>query len=359
MTTGEKLSKLRKESGYTQEALAEIIGVSRQSISKWESDGAFPETEKLIQLSRLYKCSIDYLLKDEVEIVSNNLENTKKHKLSNYLSKNLFTSLWSVGIFIITILFYLFPYVTDEVYNNGYFHGYVKFNIYDLLSAGNYEIGNILILTALLAEFFMLIIGIIIYIKNDKRLFKVRKILSVYEVVIWIYLMFSLIIECTFQIGMIFMILSSLGNLVGLTFIDFNKYQGEDSDNSPSIIYSVTICLLMFIIYFFDLIDYPTIGDFNAYEYMFKNSDLLSILIWCITLINILILSLGILIKYKNNKKYYTIRLVLSIVFCVISFGIFLWTIDMVSVLMSCLSIVNILCLTLVKSNKYSEVCYE
>ena len=67
MTTGEKLAKLRKENKYTQEQLAEVIGVSRQSISKWESDGAFPETEKLIILSRLYKCSIDYLLKEEIE----------------------------------------------------------------------------------------------------------------------------------------------------------------------------------------------------------------------------------------------------------------------------------------------------
>ena len=58
MTTGEKLSKLRKENEYTQEELAEIMSVSRQSISKWESDVAFPETEKLVTLSKLYHCSI-------------------------------------------------------------------------------------------------------------------------------------------------------------------------------------------------------------------------------------------------------------------------------------------------------------
>ena len=65
MTTGEKLQKLRKENNYTQEELAEIMNVSRQSISKWESDIAFPETEKLIALSKLYHCSIDYLLNSE------------------------------------------------------------------------------------------------------------------------------------------------------------------------------------------------------------------------------------------------------------------------------------------------------
>ena len=64
MTTGDKLSKLRKENGYTQEQLAELLGVSRQAISKWESDSAFPETDKLIKLSDMYGCTVDYLLKD-------------------------------------------------------------------------------------------------------------------------------------------------------------------------------------------------------------------------------------------------------------------------------------------------------
>ena len=67
MTTGNKLSKLRKEAGYTQEQVAEMLNVSRQSISKWESDTAYPETEKLIELGKLYGCSMDYLLKDEIE----------------------------------------------------------------------------------------------------------------------------------------------------------------------------------------------------------------------------------------------------------------------------------------------------
>ena len=62
MTTGEKLQNLRKEKNYTQEELADILSVSRQSISKWESDIAFPETDKLITLAKLYNCTVDYLL---------------------------------------------------------------------------------------------------------------------------------------------------------------------------------------------------------------------------------------------------------------------------------------------------------
>ncbi|MBQ8388304.1 MAG: helix-turn-helix transcriptional regulator, partial [Clostridia bacterium] len=66
MTLGEKLSKLRKEYNYTQEQLADILGVSRQSISKWESDIAYPETDKLIKIGKLFECSMDYLLKDDI-----------------------------------------------------------------------------------------------------------------------------------------------------------------------------------------------------------------------------------------------------------------------------------------------------
>ena len=67
MTMGEKLAALRKRKGITQEHLAEILKVSRQSVSRWEMDAAFPETEKLIRLSRLLACSIDFLLNDDLE----------------------------------------------------------------------------------------------------------------------------------------------------------------------------------------------------------------------------------------------------------------------------------------------------
>ena len=66
MTLGEKLSKLRKEHNYTQEQLADLLGVSRQSISKWESDITYPETDKLIKMGKLFECSMDYLLNDTV-----------------------------------------------------------------------------------------------------------------------------------------------------------------------------------------------------------------------------------------------------------------------------------------------------
>lgn len=65
MTTGEKLALLREKKGITQEKLSEILGVSRQSVSRWETDISFPETDKLIKLSKLFECSIDFLLNED------------------------------------------------------------------------------------------------------------------------------------------------------------------------------------------------------------------------------------------------------------------------------------------------------
>jgi len=61
----EKLVQLRRAKGLSQEALAEELHVSRQAISKWENGTTLPDTQKVIQLSRLFGVSIDYLLLDE------------------------------------------------------------------------------------------------------------------------------------------------------------------------------------------------------------------------------------------------------------------------------------------------------
>lgn len=72
MTLGDKLSKLRKENNYTQEQLTDVLGVSRQAVRKWESNITYPETNKLIRMSELFNCSLDYLLKDTEETDSKN-----------------------------------------------------------------------------------------------------------------------------------------------------------------------------------------------------------------------------------------------------------------------------------------------
>ncbi len=65
MNFSEKLHTLRKEKRYSQEEFAELIGVSRQAISKWESGQSYPELNNLILISQILGVSIDYLVKDE------------------------------------------------------------------------------------------------------------------------------------------------------------------------------------------------------------------------------------------------------------------------------------------------------
>lgn len=67
MILSEKLLALRTRAGLSQEELAEKLNVSRQSVSKWESGGSIPGIDKILEMSRLYGISTDYLLKDELE----------------------------------------------------------------------------------------------------------------------------------------------------------------------------------------------------------------------------------------------------------------------------------------------------
>jgi len=69
MSLGENLQFLRKKENITQEQLAEQLNVSRQSVSKWESDSAYPEMDKLLQLCNLFHCSMDDLVQKEISQV--------------------------------------------------------------------------------------------------------------------------------------------------------------------------------------------------------------------------------------------------------------------------------------------------
>lgn len=68
MILAEKIIKLRKQNGWSQEELAMQMNVSRQSVSKWESTASIPDLDKIIKLSELFGVSTDYLLKDAVEL---------------------------------------------------------------------------------------------------------------------------------------------------------------------------------------------------------------------------------------------------------------------------------------------------
>ena len=67
MTFGEKLHKLRKERGLSQEDLAAQIAVSRQAVSRWEQGTSLPDTENILQLCKLFGISADYLMNEDIE----------------------------------------------------------------------------------------------------------------------------------------------------------------------------------------------------------------------------------------------------------------------------------------------------
>ena len=79
MKFGDKLIELRKKNGYSQEELAEKLGVSRQSVSKWESNNTYPETDKIIQIANLFDCSMDDLINDKITDV----ETTQRKNRNN------------------------------------------------------------------------------------------------------------------------------------------------------------------------------------------------------------------------------------------------------------------------------------
>ena len=85
MGFAENLKDLRKKRNITQEQLADILSVSRQAVSKWESGFGYPETEKLLILSKELEVSLDYLFSERCHMVRS--ENTKRvSKIDTYLN---------------------------------------------------------------------------------------------------------------------------------------------------------------------------------------------------------------------------------------------------------------------------------
>ena len=77
MNIADRIQYLRKQKGYSQEELADKVGVSRQAVSKWESEQSTPDLEKVIAMSELFEFTTDYILKG-IEPVSTTNRKTVK-----------------------------------------------------------------------------------------------------------------------------------------------------------------------------------------------------------------------------------------------------------------------------------------
>ena len=117
MTLGMKLQLLRKQNGLSQEQLADRLNVSRQAISKWELDAALPDTANVIALSRLFRVSTDYLLKDDMETP---VEGASKKPTTARLAGIICGSVGVLGLAVIYIISRCVPVMIPDVqYENG------------------------------------------------------------------------------------------------------------------------------------------------------------------------------------------------------------------------------------------------
>jgi len=155
MILAEKIVKLRKQVNWSQEELAEKVGVSRQSVSKWESTNSIPDLNKIIMLSDIFGVSTDYLLKDDIETSdpSNPKDETTVSQISQeqalkYVESKINTAqLISKGVFLcicsVIPLFILLAMAESD-----------KFNVArDVASA--IGVVSILILVAVAVSFFV------------------------------------------------------------------------------------------------------------------------------------------------------------------------------------------------------------
>lgn len=125
MKLGEKIQQLRKSNGMSQEQLAEKILISRQAISKWELGESIPDADNLLQLSKLFGVSVDYLLNEDYNS-DNDIPAVKENSVviqNEYIVRTakkltiaawIFTGIGLLGILTIFILSSVIPSIDFE-----------------------------------------------------------------------------------------------------------------------------------------------------------------------------------------------------------------------------------------------------
>lgn len=125
MILADKIIQLRKREGLSQEELAEKMNVSRQAVSKWESAQSLPDIDKILQLSRMFNVSTDYLLKDEADDLEHSSEpsavdtqtesidsekNTQQKHMSYPLTNIVASSYWS----LVTAIYFIWSFMSGD-----------------------------------------------------------------------------------------------------------------------------------------------------------------------------------------------------------------------------------------------------
>lgn len=102
MNTGERIAQLRNEKGYSQEYVAQQIGVSRQAVHKWEKEISSPDTSNLIALAQVLGTTVDYIVTGNSETAVTTNSRKKIPKIWTYIITVIITA---IIIFVATVLF--------------------------------------------------------------------------------------------------------------------------------------------------------------------------------------------------------------------------------------------------------------
>lgn len=95
MNIAGRIQYLRKKKGYSQEELADKVGVSRQAVSKWETEQSTPDLEKIIAMSDLFEVTTDYILKGIEPVLATNKKENKTLYLGFVLISSTIAGIWS------------------------------------------------------------------------------------------------------------------------------------------------------------------------------------------------------------------------------------------------------------------------
>lgn len=114
MTLGERLAKLRKEKGLSQEDVADKINVTRQTVSKWELDQSLPDFDKIVPLCKLYNISSDELLTGNIEKQDEDFNNINSEQAIEVRRKKAITVSISLVLFVLSLIWVI---AIDELFD--------------------------------------------------------------------------------------------------------------------------------------------------------------------------------------------------------------------------------------------------
>lgn len=344
MTTGEKLQKLRKSNNITQEQLSEILNVSRQSISKWEGDLAFPETDKLIALAKIYNCSVDYLLNIENNQATPVNENSDSVKKRPYNKKKLPFLIASTFVAVLTFVFFAFTWgsVTIHTDNSSYMKvtTSLTYNFYQFIFDGTEWRSIYYCIAYFLISIVITLLCIAYYFIDHKsldvliRVFYLIKITLIIVIKEWLVTTIS--IGYTYRVQIAFDIALVIFQTVMLLInCDFKKLNLSEKTNKKVLICStIGVCALFFILSGFSCVylaedvyneltnnirRMPVLAK-NYYDVIFSFKSAFCILGF-ISFVICILLALASVAYYFIDKKYLKISiLALNVVFPIIFF---------------------------------------